>query len=59
MFDIRIFRFDPKIDVLSYVKPYFYEKLDFATLRDLLDDIKANDPYFDFLIMHDIAVFEL
>ena len=48
MFDIRVFRFDPKIDVLSYFKPYFYEKLDFATLRDLLNDIKANDPYFDF-----------
>ena len=48
MFDIRVFRFDPKIDILSYFKPYFYEKLDFETLRDLLDDIKANDPYFDF-----------
>ncbi|MBP3207933.1 MAG: hypothetical protein J6M21_06715 [Campylobacter sp.] len=48
MFDLRVFRFEPKIDILSYFKPYFYEKLDFKTLRDLLDDIKANDPYFDF-----------
>lgn len=48
MFDIRIFRFDPKIDVLSYFKPYFYENLSFNTLYDLLVDIKSNDPYFDF-----------
>lgn len=48
MLEIRLFRFDTKIDILSYCKPYFYENYDFKTLKDLLNDIKKNDPYFDF-----------
>ncbi|MCI6989130.1 MAG: hypothetical protein MR902_06130 [Campylobacter sp.] len=49
MLDIRVFRFDVSKDFLSYYKPYFYdESSNFATLKDLLDDIQENDPYFSF-----------
>lgn len=48
MLEIRLFRFDIKIDLLSYHKPYFYSNLNFSSLKELLDDIKKNDPYFEF-----------
>lgn len=48
MLDIRLFRFDSNIDFTSYYKPYFYENFDFNTLRALLNDIKSDDPYFEF-----------
>lgn len=51
MLEIRISRFDKALDKYSYFKPYFYENVsEFATLNDLLSDVKANDPYFDFEI---------
>lgn len=49
MLELRISRFDKALDKYSYFKPYFYENLsNFVTLNDLLEDVKANDPYFDF-----------
>lgn len=48
MLEIRLFRFDLNSDILSYFKPYVYENPSFATLKDLLIDIKGNDPYFSF-----------
>ncbi|NLK66497.1 MAG: hypothetical protein GX282_03380 [Campylobacteraceae bacterium] len=48
MLEIELFRFDRKIDLASYFKPYIYENYSFNTLRDLLLDIQANDPYFKF-----------
>lgn len=48
MVEISLFRFDRKIDLESYYKPYIYEDFEFLTLRELLLDIKRNDPYFKF-----------
>ncbi|MGB2553099.1 DUF5644 domain-containing protein [Campylobacter sp. MOP51] len=48
MLEVRIFRFNAKNDVLRYYKPYFFENYNFKNLQDLLEDIKKNDPYFDF-----------
>lgn len=49
MLELRISRFDKALDKYSYYKPYFYENLsDFVTLNDILEDVKDNDPYFDF-----------
>ncbi|MDA3042605.1 MULTISPECIES: hypothetical protein [unclassified Campylobacter] len=48
MLEIRLFRFDPKIDVLSYFKPYIFERENFASVGELLDEIKAGDPYFSY-----------
>lgn len=48
MLDIRLFRFETGLDVLSFYKPYFYENYDFKSVRELLLDIAQNDPYFQF-----------
>lgn len=48
MKEIRIFKFDPKIDILSYYKPYLLQNLDFNTVKQMLIKIKEDDPYLDF-----------
>ena len=48
MLEIRIFRFDPKCDVGSYLKPYLCESANFASVKELLEFIRSGDPYFSF-----------
>lgn len=48
MLEVEIFRFEAGLDYASYYKPYIYEKWDFRSLKELLDDIKKGDPYFEF-----------
>ncbi|MCR4941483.1 MAG: hypothetical protein K5978_01645 [Campylobacter sp.] len=45
---VEIFRFNAKNDVLGFYKPYFFENCEFATLGDLLSEVKKQDPYFDY-----------
>lgn len=48
MLEVRIFRFNAANDVLSYHKPYFFDKFSFDALENLLQNVKTQDPYFDF-----------
>lgn len=45
--DFKIFRFDSKSDYEFYYKPYVYQNT-FSTLKDLLNQVKKDDIYFDF-----------
>ncbi|PSM51665.1 hypothetical protein CBLAS_1086 [Campylobacter blaseri] len=48
MVEIEVFRYDVKIDLGSYYKPYCYENFNFKNLNELFIDIEKNDPYFKF-----------
>lgn len=48
MLEVEIFRFEKGLDYASYYKPYLYNKQNFKNLKELLNDIQKNDPYFKF-----------
>ncbi|WP_242647951.1 hypothetical protein [Campylobacter geochelonis] len=48
MLEIYLFRYDVKIDISSYNKPYFYKDYNFKNIKELFLDIQKNDPYFEF-----------
>jgi len=48
MLEVRIFRFDAKYDVLRYYKPYFFDESDFKTPEILLNEVKKQDPFFEY-----------
>lgn len=48
MLEIELFRFDKNIDFVRYYKPYEFDIINFASLRQLFELIKQDDPYFEF-----------
>lgn len=48
MLNVNLFRFDVKIDILSYYKPYLYDNKQETTLKNMLLKLQEKDPYFSF-----------
>lgn len=48
MIEVYMFRFDAKKDILRYYKPYEFKDIYFTTLKEMFEEIKKQDPYFEF-----------
>lgn len=48
MLEVYMFRFDISKDILRYYKPYEFKDINFTNIKGMLENIKNQDPYFEF-----------